>query len=271
MNKGATFLIVLTSILFGACQKAHMAHIDGLTMREIALDTTYTLGKDTDAPFCHVTIHMQYADGKNAQKINTAILTPGILPPEYQPTDISDVPIAVKTFANQYIRRYRDANTPLYKYDRTHNKDYGQSFQLTVSTQSRYQNILTYIATIKTRYGEQSETSQTIVRNIDTRSGNILSLDDIYIHGAEESIKAVIVKKLAKSHGADGLDGLRDRHIFTSSEVYIPDNFIIDRDKVIFIYQQGEIAPYEEGELRITVSRADIGKLMRQDISDGKT
>ncbi len=271
MKIGTTVLVVLVCILLGACQKAHMAHIDGLTIRETVLDTTYTLGKASGAPSCHVSIQMQYAEGENAEKINAAILNAAILPPEYLPNGLTDVPKAVNMFADQYIRYYRDANTSLYKYDRTHGNTYGQRFQLTVSTQSHYQDILTYTANIKTQSGEQPETMQTIVRNIDTKSGHILSLDDIYIHGAEEPIKSVIVRKLAKSHRADGIDGLRNRQIFIGTEVYLPDNFIVYRDKVIFIYQQGEIAPYDEGELRITVSRSDIGKLMRPDISDSKT
>ncbi len=271
MNKCATILVTIISLLLGACQKTHTAHIDGLTMRETSVDTMYALGKDADAPSCHVALHMQYAEGKHAQKINTAILCSGILPPEYLPTNPTDIPSAVKTFADQYIRRYRDTNTPLYKYDPTHGKAYGQRFRLTVSTLSQCQDILTYTATLKTQAGEQPETVQTIVRNIDARNGHTLTIDDIYIHGAGEYIKAVIVKKLAKRYRTDGLDGLRSRQVFTGSEVYVPDNFIVFQDKVTFIYQQGEIAPHKEGELRITVSRADIGKLMKQDICETKS
>ncbi len=266
MKKCATLLVTIISILLGACQKTQVAHIDGLTMHEVVLDTIYTLGKEDKAPLCHVSVHIQYAEGKNAQKINAAILGANILFPEYLPNESTDIPSAVKTFVNQYIRDYHDTNSPLYKCDSTHGKSYTQSFQLTVSTQSRYQDILTYIATIETKAGEQPETIQTIIRNIDTRNGHTLSLDDIYMHGAEKLIKAVIVRKLAQKHGTDGLEGLREQHIFAESEVYIPDNFIIERNEVTFIYQQGEIAPYEEGELRIAVSRTDIGKLMKQDI-----
>ncbi len=268
MNKCATVLAAVIGLLLGACQKTHTAHMDGMTMLEVTLDTMCAIGNGSDAPSCHVVLQMQYAEGTHAQKINTAILKSGILPPEYKTAGYTDIPTAAKNFAEQYIKRYRDANTPLYKYDPTHGKSYGQNFRLTVATHSRCRDILTYTATIVTQAGEQPETTQTVVRNIDTRSGHILSLDDIYIHGAEEYIKTVIVRKLAKRYGADGLEGLRSRQIFAENEVYVPDNFIVFQDKVIFIYQQGEIAPHDEGEIRITVSRSDIGKLMKQDIRE---
>lgn len=267
MKKCVLVLIFLISLLLEACQKTHTAHIDGLILHDVELDTTYTLSKEASAPSCHVTIQMQYAEGKHAKEINAIVLSSGILPPEYLPAGCTDIRSAVKAFADQYIRGYRDTNQPLYKYDQNNGKAYGQRFQLAVSTFSRCQDILTYSATVKTQAGEQPETVQTIIRNIDTKSGHALSLSDIYMHGAEEEIKAVIIKKLAKSHSVDGLDGLRDRQIFAESEVYIPDNFVIYRNKVTFIYQQGEIAPHDEGEIRITVSRSDIGKLMKQDIT----
>lgn len=267
MKKCVLVLIFLISLLLEACQKTHTAHIDGLILHDVELDTTYTLGKEASAPSCHVAIQMQYAEGKHAKEINAIVLSSGTLPPEYQPAGCTDIRSAVKAFADQYIRSYRDTNQPLYKYDQNNSKAYAQRFQLTVSTFARCQDILTYSATIKMQAGEQPETTQTTVRNIDTKNGHVLSLSDIYMHGAEEEVKAVIIKKLAKSHGTNGLDGLRDRQIFAESEVYIPDNFIIYRDKVTFIYQQGEIAPHDEGEIRITVSRSDIGKLMKQDIT----
>ena len=48
--------------------------------------------------------------------------------------------------------------------------------------------------------------------------------------------------------------------------IYVPDNFIIEKDGISFIYCQDEIAPHEEGEIRIKVNDSEIENLKKVEI-----
>jgi len=64
----------------------------------------------------------------------------------------------------------------------------------------------------------------------------------------------------------DNIEGLKKRYIFADGNIYVPDNFIIEKDGISFIYCQDEIAPHEEGEIRIKVNDSEIENLKKVEI-----
>lgn len=56
------------------------------------------------------------------------------------------------------------------------------------------------------------------------------------------------------------------KDIYLQTGIYVPDNFIIEKDGISFIYCQDEIAPHEEGEIRIKVNDSEIENLKKVEI-----
>ena len=89
----------------------------------------------------------------------------------------------------------------------------------------------------------------------------MLTLEDVFI--SDVAIKDMIVEKLIKQFDVDSFDQLKEKYIFADGQVYVPDNFILEDDKVTFIYCEDEIAPHEIGEIRVEFDKSDLKSYMR--------
>ena len=67
-----------------------------------------------------------------------------------------------------------------------------------------------------------------------------------------------IIKSLSAQYKTDGLDGLKDKGVFALGEPYVPDNFVLGKDSVTFIYQPYDVAAYALGTIRASVAYSDI-------------
>ncbi len=258
------FILALT--LFGCEGKNdNIAKIDGIEIDSIKADSTLLLTAEPNSPKCDISISLQYIKGKKAEKINQSLIRSGIFVPDY--FSLTDESIDIKTAVDSFIRRcmteYRSFYTPLYRADRENAPTYNCSFQLRTKTQSHRKKILTYIADLSMYHGGAHIVKQTLAKNFDTESGKVLTLPDLFIDGYESSMKELIIRKLAEKYQVKDLKSLKQLGIFTDENIYIPDNFILDRSKITFIYCESEIAPYEMGEIRVDIDNDEMDSFLK--------
>lgn len=256
--------VLLTLSIYGCRPKA--ASIPGLTMREAVVDTVVMLTQPPSSPRCHLSVDIQYAEGTSARTVNDAILRSDILQPEYMGENVSiaDMPHLVQVYAKDFLTAYVRENKALFLHDKNHARDYDRSYRLRTDTWCARDGILTYYATITAEEGENRQPVRHIARNINIRTGHILTLDDIFLHGYEHKTKEVLWRALTRMLDADSKEQLTKNGIAGSEELYLTDNFILGKDKITLIYSPGEIVSEEKGEIQVTIRKKDIGKLMRQ-------
>jgi hypothetical protein len=46
-------------------------------------------------------------------------------------------------------------------------------------------------------------------------------------------------------------------------DIYAPQNFILDDDEIIFIYNPYEIAPYDKGNTELTLSYSQLKEILK--------
>ena len=256
-------LTMLSAFLLYACGGKSTASFEGMEFDSIVIDTVAKLGKAENAPSCQLRLSIQYAKGKNAQKFNDTLLRSGILVPDY--FSLSDEKMSVKaivdSFACRFVADYlRDYGT-LYQADMAHADSYRYDLKVTTSTHNGGDDILNYVANIYTFGGGAHGINQTLVRNFDMKTCHMLTLEDVFI--SDVAIKDMIVEKLIKQFDVDSFDQLKEMFIFADGQVYVPDNFILEDDKVTFIYCEDEIAPHEIGEIRVEFDKSDLKSYMR--------
>ena len=76
-------------------------------------------------------------------------------------------------------------------------------------------------------------------------------------------MKAKIVEKMSSKFKVKDLQALQDKYIFADSHVYVPENFILEDNKIIFIYCEDEIAPHDVGEIRLTFYKGEISTYLK--------
>ena len=95
------------------------------------------------------------------------------------------------------------------------------------------------------------------------KTGELITLSDLFIEGYEESLKDIILEKLQrrlKDHrtGYQTQDGS-----LTDGDIYITDNYVIGKNKITFIYCEDEIVPHEYGEVRVDLSKSELKKYLK--------
>ena len=101
--------------------------------------------------------------------------------------------------------------------------------------------------------------------NIDAANGKKLDKSEVFAKGAEEDICRLILDKLLaeanKKLETDTLtcvEGLQAVGILLDTDLYVPDNFLLEKEGVTFLYNTYDIAPYYMGRFQLTVPYEEI-------------
>ena len=260
-------LVIVLTLLASGCDDSHnnLAKKYGLRIISFAIDSTTYLANNAHSPKCEVSIQMQCMRGKNAPKINQTLIQSGFLVTNSlsQTNESTDMEKALRTFVSQYMNEYINTYGPLYRADSVNPTTYNRRYQLKSELQNNQKDILTYIIYLSTAAGSSQTSNQTIAKNFNLKTGELISLSDLFIEGYEESLKDIILKKLQrrlKNHrtGYQTQDGS-----LTDGDFYITDNYVIGKNKITFIYCEDEIAPHECGEMRIDLSKSELKKYLK--------
>lgn len=258
-----TFIVTL---LF-SCHQENALERRNINTDSIVADSSVKLTDELNTPICSVHLSVKYVKDKGANILNTAFLRNGIMLPDYMEYSNGDgIRESVDSFVVRYLADYVDFYRKIYKNDKSHPELYNNRYSLNTSILSEKENIITYVANISSYGGGLYDTKQTLARNFDAENGRLITLNDILMHGYEKMLKDIILNKLFEKYDVDDVEGLKKKYIFADGYIYIPDNFIIGRDNITFIYCEDEIAPHEEGEIRIKINNSDLNDLKKPDI-----
>lgn len=223
------------------------------------------LANDGDAPSCHVVLNVDYATGSNAETIkaiNDAI--------EQQLFDMQGLTMqqAVDSFANQYVREYKQELTPLYledKEDLTKRTWYAYNYSIETETRTgRNDAVVVYLITLDYYEGGAHGINQLLVMNFDQLSGKRLTLQDVFVPGYEAKLTELLLEKLMDMTDTKNMEELRAKNYLFSMDMFPSENFILGNDKITFIYNTYEIAPYMMGRTEIELSYDDVNGILNK-------
>lgn len=223
------------------------------------------LTSDANAPSCHVVLEVDYATGSNAETvkaINNAI--------EQRLFSMQGLTMqqAVDSFVNQYVREYKAELAPLYledKEDELKRTWYAYNYSIDTETQSgRDDAVVVYMATLDYYEGGAHGINQQLVMNFDKLSGKLLTLQDVFVPGYEAQLTELLLEKLMDMTDTKSMDELREKGFLFSMEMFPSENFILGSDKITFIYNAYEIAPYAMGRSEIELSYDDVSGILKK-------
>ena len=95
-------------------------------------------------------------------------------------------------------------------------------------------------------------------RNYSRKDGHLLGLDDVFRTGYQDTLLAVLENRLLEKTGCTERRQLDEVGYFSDAEMFIPDNFRLKRDSVVFIFNQYDIAPYSTGITELAVAYREL-------------
>ncbi len=261
------------SVFFLAVAAAFWVSCSSDDDREIAFTTvdvakSVPLTGDKNSPKCTVNLKVAYAsDGKDScsGKINATLCH------ELFGCDGNDVPKASRAFVDSYADIYKSSMAKFYAADRTDSRKrswYEYRYDMETGVESGRKGIVVYTAKLDYNEGGAHGISQTITLNFDKTTGRCLHLGDIFVQGAEKRLAEILQDKLEAAVGAADLNELKDKGYLNVTDMYAPQNFILGKNEITFIYNIYEIAPYEQGITKLSVSYSDLEDLLTKDFND---
>lgn len=262
----AMLSLLVAMILLASCgQRGLKAEADGLRFDSIVKDTTLVLTHNADTGQCTLHMSVLFAKGQNAQTVNDTLLSSDIFWKIFCDTSLQGMTPqkAIDTYTQGFIDTYRSEITPLL------NDGFGgpaatYDYNVSTTVQPGRDSTITYVASIYAFTGGAHGSAETVAMNFDLRTGRLLTLGDVLRHGYEVATNRLITAHLLRAFKAKSLDELHQQGMLFQQEVYTPDNFMLGKDSITFIFMQDEIAPHAYGEIRVPVAYKDLEGILRQ-------
>lgn len=251
--------------------------IDSEAVKSIQVKEDAHLQDDEASPTCKITMDYSYLAEAGetdtiAQRINRTVQIHTLgekyanLTPE----------AAVDSFKNEYIATYRKSVDEFYLEDLKNGmtkNDLPSWYNYEYSQNTRFSNgkegILNFISETSEYTGGAHPNSWIQWMNFDKSNGKLLTLKDVFLAGSEKPLSQLLLKELI-AEMADRMEGspiksledLQNAGILTSTDIYVPENFLLEAEDVSFLYNSYDIAPYATGIITLTLPYTSVEKYM---------
>ena len=260
--------IVLAALIAASCgnkEEKTVTKAEGLDFDSITVDTIAALIQEEGSPSAHIHVSMMYAQGDKGTAFNQTIRKGGFLTPDYlgMLSDRLTMKQAVDSFIISYVNDYKRDYAPLFRGDREHRDSYNLTYDCRTYVQNHRGGIVCYIARSTMYGGGEHSVTSTIAKNIEVKTGKVITAADVFAEGFEQPLADLIVKKLCKLQDVKTLKELQEKGFFVDIEPYASDNFILGDGEITFIYVDSEIAPHEAGEIRVTLNDDELESVVK--------
>ncbi len=265
----SSIIVAVATLLCISCQNSKKAdkQADVLTFDCEKFDTVaYYNAKDTTSPKCQISISLHHAKGPNAHIINDSILKCGIfLDEELRRGEHKTVPKAIKIVVKNHIKDFKKDVKEIIKDGQGDLEAMSHCyFGVESSYSTGLDSIINYCVSYAAYLGGAHGSQNSFYLNFDPKTGRMFKVSDIAANGMEDALAQRIALRIAKDHGCASVEELTDREgIFDIFEPYVPENFVMGRDSITFVYQCEEIGPYAVGEIKAAFAYGELQGLIK--------
>ena len=221
--------------------------------RHVTVERSVGIDNGKDSPQCQVRLDILAANdtaSEAGRRMNEQIIK------KIFDMEQLSVQAAADSFANVYTRDYRKNMAPLYREDRADAAKrpwYEYRYTVTTETRGERKGVTNYLITLDYYEGGAHGITQLLTLNMDNKTGEMVTLNDIYGENFEQPLTERLLEALLEKTGAHNISELHDRGYLYSMDMFVPANFIVGDDEVTFIYNPYEIAPYSEGRIELVI------------------
>jgi len=106
----------------------------------------------------------------------------------------------------------------------------------------------------------------TVYENYSRQTGNTIELADLFKPNFEEALTEIGEDYFRRDMAIPPQELLENSgYTFKNNEFYLPDNFALKKDGIVFLYTLYEIASYAQGEQAFTIPYGELKPLLKQE------
>ena len=267
--------MMLLSTWLGGC--GLMEKYDDSPYKHIFKEEEAHLTEDASSPFCDFSVDYTYLDEEGD---SIATLINRTIQGEFLGNDYASLTPeeAVDSFMNVYIRDYRKETGELYQVDRAKGTSdeeipawYNQTYSLVTFIEEGHGGTINVSANVFVDTGGAHPHQWSQWLNFDFESGKLLTKDDVFLASAKADIERMLLDHLMlmqaeiyPDESLKTLEDLQQKGFLQMTNMYIPDNFLLHKEGVSFLFNRYDIAPYSAGEIVIEIPYEEIGYCLKQ-------
>lgn len=252
-------LMALVCLLVSCGGKGEELVFDHFSVsKEALLDRT-----NQSAPHCSVELEMDSLSGQYGQVASVVNAT---IASRIFYMEALGLEQAADSFASKYCRDYVKNYAPLYREDKADQEKrawYEYRYKLSTSHRQERSGAVCYLIDREYYEGGAHGLTQQLAMNFDTKTGNLLTLQDIFVPGFEQRLNEQLLQELLDHTNTHNLDELHEQGYLYSMDMFAAENFIWGDDEVTFIYNPYEIADYSKGRILLTIDLDDVKDIVR--------
>lgn len=172
-----------------------------------------------------------------------------------------DVQEAIDGFTADIVGNYNETAVEFAEEFNKEGDEWSGTFEWTYDIKGRkegeYRNWISYTVDTYSYLGGAHGGSVCSGLNFDRKSGKLLSEDDIFVYGYEETLNNALRSHLKSSLEEDRYGMLFDTDITPNG------NFVLSSYGITYIYGQYEIGPYTAGIIKVSVPWDEIQSILR--------
>ncbi len=248
----ACWLCLGVAFIFGACQfnsKTQEADRDSVKMDTLVYDyQDYILYSDnlvkttetTDTTFFSASYPV-FKDSMVNRFVQTALLG----------SDTATVAGTAQTFVAEFDSFFKSDPFPRVWTSESHAKVYS----ITPSYLALAIHAYTYTGGAHGNYA-------TVFMHYDLTDHRPLALEDLVPASFQNELTAVAERYFRQNENLGVDQSLENGYFFDQGRFHIPDNFALERDSMLFLYNIYEIKPYVDGQTEVRVPYTEIDRLL---------
>jgi len=184
-------------------------------------------------------------------------------------------PVFDDSIANQFVQTAllgndsttveEAASTFIGEFDRFYTSDPFPRVWTSESYAKVYSNTPTYLALAvhaSSYTGGAHGNYATIFKHYDLQADESLDLDDMVTPSFQNELTAVAERYFRNQENLGVDQPLDDGYFFDQGRFSLPDNFALDPDSMLFLYNIYEIKPYVNGQTELRIPYTDIDRLL---------
>lgn len=245
--------------------------------QHIFLEEEAHITPDVSSPFCDFALDYTYLDeaGDSIARVINRCVQREFLGEEF--TTLAP-PSAVDSFKNTYIRNYRNEVRQLYLADKAKAAGeeeipawYNQTYSLVTFLEEGHAGIVNASANVYVDTGGAHPNQWSRWLNFDFETGHLLTKDEVFAPSAHDGLIQLLLDKLIQQQAQaspeeniTSLEDLQQRGILQLTDMYIPDNFLLGKEAIFFLFNRYDIAPYSAGEIVLKVPYGEMEPYLKR-------
>ena len=248
---------------------------DNSAYRHVFLEEEARLVDADNSPYCDFAIDFTYLNEVDS----IAILMNRIIQNEFLGNDYATLEpeVAVDSFKNAYLADYRNEVGAIFEKERENASSeeeipawFSQTYSLVTFVEDGQSGVVNATANYFVDMGGAHPNQWSRWLNFDFVTGRLLAKEDVFHLEASADIESLLLGKLIRMQAEEhpdmqvnSLEDLQNMGFLQHTNMFIPDNFLLSKRGMLFLFNRYDIAPYSAGEIVIEVPYEEIGHYLK--------